>query len=175
MADETNNVYSGAAPAASLHVGVKLDSDKPRYDLIDPYATDMLAQVLTFGAKKYAPHNWRKGIAMSRLVAAAQRHLFAIANGEELDPETGLPHSAHLQCCAMFITWTQKFMPEMDDLWRGGKKYVARLGEREHTNVVRAATDSVKDMETRASRIAHDNPWPTDTELRRNQESKKNI
>lgn len=125
MADERNNTTGTTAIAANLSVGIKFDKDKPRYDLIDAYATDQLAQVLTFGAKKYAPHNWRKGLKLSQLVAAAQRHLFAIANGEETDPETGLPHAAHLQCCSMFITWTQKNMPEMDDLWRPDKKYLA--------------------------------------------------
>lgn len=95
--------------------GQKFDQDKPRMDLLDGYAMDELAKVLTFGAKKYAPHNWRKGITFSRLLAASARHLFAIMRGENKDEETGLDHAAHLMCCAMFLVWTAKYKPDMDD------------------------------------------------------------
>lgn len=97
--------------------GTKHDSDKPRMDLIDSYAMEMLAEVLTFGAKKYAAHNWRKGIAYSRLIAAALRHIYAINNGQNDDPETGLPHAAHAMCCMMFLVWMQAERDDMDDRW----------------------------------------------------------
>lgn len=83
--------------------GNKADGGKPRMDLISPLAMAYLAQVLTFGAKKYSAHNWRKGIPLSKLIAASQRHLTAIAAGIDTDEETGLPHAAHLMCEAMFI------------------------------------------------------------------------
>lgn len=97
--------------------GTKYDSGKPRHDLIDPYAMDVLAQVLTFGASKYAAHNWRKGIAYSRLIAAALRHINAISAGDDLDSETGLPHAAHAMCCMMFLTWMRNSRADMDDRW----------------------------------------------------------
>ena len=37
--------------------GVKFDGDKPRMDLLDACAIEQLAQVLTFGASKYAAQN----------------------------------------------------------------------------------------------------------------------
>lgn len=83
--------------------GIKYDSNKPDFSLISPIALAFLAQVLTFGAKKYAAHNWRKGIEVSRLVAASSRHLEAIRGGIFYDTETGLPHAAHLMCEAMFM------------------------------------------------------------------------
>ena len=95
--------------------GVKFDADKPRCDLLDAYALEELSKVLTFGAEKYAPDNWRKGIRMSRLLAAALRHTFALMRGEDVDGETGLSHAAHAMCCMMFIIWTLKNKPEMDD------------------------------------------------------------
>lgn len=98
--------------------GQKFDQDKPRMDLLDSYAIEELAKVLTFGAKKYAPHNWRKGIKLSRLTAAAQRHLLAIMKGEDFDDETKLQHAAHLMCCAMFLVWTIRHRPDMDDRWQ---------------------------------------------------------
>lgn len=86
-----------------IGTGDKADTGKPRMDLISPLAMAYLAQVLTFGANKYAAHNWRKGIPLSKLIAASQRHLTAIAAGIDTDEETGLPHAAHLMCEAMFI------------------------------------------------------------------------
>lgn len=56
----------------------------------------LLADVLNYGAKKYAPWNWEKGISRRRLYAAACRHYKAILDGEEIDRESGLPHTAHL-------------------------------------------------------------------------------
>lgn len=83
--------------------GVKADDGKSRMDLLDPVALGVLAKVLTFGANKYAAHNWRKGIKQSRLIAALLRHVFAHLGGEDNDTESGLPHIAHAMCCCMFL------------------------------------------------------------------------
>lgn len=100
--------------------GTKYDADKPRMDLIDPDAITGLAGVLTFGAKKYAAHNWRQGISNSRLIAAMLRHLFAIMRGEYIDPESGLPHIDHVGCCWMFLSNNMKNRPDLDDGWNKG-------------------------------------------------------
>jgi hypothetical protein len=107
----------GEAKAGWEAGGVKHDSAKPRFDLIDSYAMEQLAEVLTFGAIKYAAHNWRKGIAYSRLIAAAMRHIHAFNEGQDCDNETGLPHAAHAMCCMMFLTWMQYNRSDMDDRW----------------------------------------------------------
>jgi hypothetical protein len=84
--------------------GKKFDAFKPPMALISSKAMMELAKVLGFGAKKYAEHNWRKGMSWSRLISAALRHISAFNDGEDLDPETGLPHTAHALCCLMFLT-----------------------------------------------------------------------
>jgi hypothetical protein len=96
-------------------VGLKYDSDKPNMSLLSSLAIEELSKVLTFGAKKYSDHNWRKGISTSRLLAAAFRHLFAYLRGEDLDPETGLSHVAHAMCCMMFIIELKITDPKSDD------------------------------------------------------------
>lgn len=121
-------VTSGSAETITHHVaiqhtpnesgGIKHDGDKPRMDLLDAYALDELSKVLTFGAKKYAPENWRKGIKKSRLIAAMLRHVFAYMGGQDTDEETGLSHIAHAMCCCMFLLWTAKFLPQMDDRFK---------------------------------------------------------
>lgn len=82
---------------------IKHDDEKIRLELLSFTFLDEVGKVMTFGAKKYASHNWRNGFQWSRLIGAAMRHLFAFARGEDLDPETGLSHLAHLGCCVMFL------------------------------------------------------------------------
>ena len=94
---------------------VKFDTEKPRLDLVDFTALEGLAKVLTFGAKKYAANNWRNGFEYSRVIAALMRHLSAIQQGEDIDPESGLPHIDHLGCCWMFLSYFQKKRPDLDD------------------------------------------------------------
>lgn len=89
--------------ASGLTTAVKHDTNKPRLDLLSVPALNATAQVMTYGALKYAPHNWRKGFDWSRLYAAALRHLLAHMSGEDKDPETGLSHLSHAACCIMFL------------------------------------------------------------------------
>ena len=98
--------------------GTKYDAGKPPLDLLDPAYLEGVAAVLGFGANKYAAHNWRGGIAYSRLIAAAMRHLAAINKGEDLDAESNLPHVYHLGCCTMFLASMMTTRPDMDDRWR---------------------------------------------------------
>ena len=95
--------------------GLKYDSNKPMMELLPAYALEQIAGVLTFGARKYAPYNWQKGIEYSRLIGAALRHLFAFARGEDRDPESGLSHLAHAGCCVLFLIWMSDKRRDLDD------------------------------------------------------------
>ena len=84
--------------------GRKLDQGKTRYDLIHTGSLKDLADVLTFGSKKYDDDNWMKVDAWKRrYYSAAMRHLQSWYSGDTLDEETGLPHLAHAMCCLMFL------------------------------------------------------------------------
>lgn len=83
--------------------GKKLDGEKARWELLPTAPLNAIAEVLTFGAKKYDAHNWRGGFEYSRLIGAAYRHLSAFNDGEDYDPESGLSHIAHLGCCVLFL------------------------------------------------------------------------
>ncbi len=63
-------------------------------------------------------HNWRGGITYSRLIGAALRHIFAILRGEDLDPESGLPHVHHASCCLMFLSAMMSHRKDLDDRWK---------------------------------------------------------
>lgn len=90
----------------------KHDSGKARYDLIPPLALDAFVRVLTFGAKKYAPDNWRTvENRRARYFAAAMRHLWAWWRGERLDEESGEPHLACAMCCISFLLDEEEASP----------------------------------------------------------------
>jgi hypothetical protein len=61
--------------------GVKFDNGKTAYELIPVEGPAAVAQVLAYGAKKYAPRNWEQGMAWSRPYAAIHRHLAAWWSG----------------------------------------------------------------------------------------------
>lgn len=67
--------------------------------LIPPSAMEQVAWAHKLGADKYGPWNWRKtGVCASTYVNAILRHLNAWRDGEDLDPESGFSHLAHIAC-----------------------------------------------------------------------------
>lgn len=99
-------------------VGIKHDSGKEPMDLISSEALFQLAKVLQYGATKYDSHNWRGGLAWSRVYAAVQRHLLKWNSGETIDSETGLNHLAHAFTGIMFLLEYSKTKPELDDRYK---------------------------------------------------------
>lgn len=84
--------------------GVKYDNGKPQWSLLPFKALTQVVEVLTYGAKKYAPDNWKKvPNAKQRYIDAGFRHFAAYASGETHDPETGKHHLAHAICCLLYI------------------------------------------------------------------------
>lgn len=87
-----------------MEKGTKNDQDKLMYELLPAQTIQDLVRVLTFGAKKYSPDNWKKvPHATRRYYAALMRHVEAWRMGEEKDPESGLPHLSHALCCLVFL------------------------------------------------------------------------
>lgn len=109
--------------------GNKFDAAKPPMALLDADYLEGVANVLGFGANKYASHNWRNGISYSRLISAAYRHLGAINRGEDIDPESGLGHAYHLGCCVMFLASMMKTRPDLDDRWKNNYQSAEKLTE----------------------------------------------
>ena len=84
--------------------GRKFDEGKLQYGLVPPLALRETVKVLTFGAEKYEPDNWRRvPDGPRRYFDAAQRHLWEYKQGEKFDSETGVSHLAHALCCIMFM------------------------------------------------------------------------
>lgn len=80
--------------------------DKPRMSLLPWSALVSVAQVLTFGAKKYADDSWKAPpFKQADYFDAMARHMARINDGEPTDPESGLPHAAHVACNALMFLW----------------------------------------------------------------------
>jgi hypothetical protein len=92
------------ASQTAITGGRKFDGGKLQYGLVPPNALKATVEILTFGAEKYEPDNWRRvPDGPRRYFDAAQRHLWAYKAGEVNDPETGVSHLAHALCCIMFM------------------------------------------------------------------------
>jgi hypothetical protein len=67
------------------------------YDLV-PFQemTEAYVRVAEFGAKKYAPWNWSKGLSRVQIIGSLLRHTFAYLRGEERDKDSGLLHTDHV-------------------------------------------------------------------------------
>lgn len=100
--------------------GHKDDAEKIRYELIPAGPLHLLACLYTFGSKKYADENWRKGLSFKRLFGALMRHAWAWMRGERIDAETGLHHMASVAWCAFSIMELelQHKRDDLDDRFR---------------------------------------------------------
>lgn len=97
------------AAISKPEIGVKHDNGKFRFSLLPWNAVKEVIDVLEFGAKKYAPDNWKRvDDHRDRYFNATIRHVTAWYAGEKNDPETGLNHLAHAVCCLLFLIWFDK-------------------------------------------------------------------
>lgn len=97
--------------------GLKFDNGKPRLSLIPKSAIWAAARGLTYGEKKYGTHNFREGIAYSRLVDAALRHLTVWLEGEDVDKESGNNHLDHAMASLCMLVFMAEHRKDMDDRW----------------------------------------------------------
>lgn len=78
------------------------------------------------GARKYSRHNYRvAGVRASVYYDAAMRHLMAWWEGEDIDPESGVPHLVKAMACLCVIrdaihvnNWTDDRPPSLSVGWQ---------------------------------------------------------
>lgn len=76
-------------------VAMHFSANKVGVDQIPAECLILLGEVFSYGEKKYARDNWKKGMPWHELYGSALRHLYAFWQGQHIDNESGLPHLAH--------------------------------------------------------------------------------
>ena len=78
--------------------------EKTPLHLVPPTGIAYAAAAFQEGALKYGPYNWReKTISSSVYYSAMMRHMNKRWDGEDCDPDTGVPHVASAIACLMMI------------------------------------------------------------------------
>jgi hypothetical protein len=108
-----------------------------------------LGLVMLEGARKYGRHNYRvSGVRASVYLDAAIRHLTRWWEGEDMDPDSGMPHLIHVMaCCAVirdsqvFGNWIDDRPPKLPDGWMVELNARARAIVEKYANPVEAYTE----------------------------------
>ena len=95
--------YMKSHPEAKTAGGTKHDDGKPDLSLVPYIAVSTEALALGFGEKKYGRYNYTSGFEVSRLTAAALRHIYQYNSGETFDHESGLHHIGHARACLAIL------------------------------------------------------------------------
>lgn len=98
--------------------GTKHDQGKPAVEFIPMEALFAMGHAYGYGAKKYGGHNFKKGIAVCRCVAAGIRHCIQFLAGENNDPESGHSHLGHALAAIGMAVWMMANRPDMDDRYK---------------------------------------------------------
>lgn len=99
--------------------GKKESEGKPPMELVAPEAVVAMADVCAFGRGKYGERNWEKGIRLTRLFAAAQRHMWEWLLGRDINEESGLSHLDHALWNLMaMVAFTRRGAKHLDDRLR---------------------------------------------------------
>lgn len=82
---------------------------KPQLQLIPPVFEVELSKVMQLGAAKYGPWNWRQNeVEIMTYLGAMKRHIAQLLDGEDIDPESGASHLAHVAAgCAIILDATK--------------------------------------------------------------------
>jgi hypothetical protein len=94
---------------------LRYNQGKLQWSLVDFDSLEGLVRVLEYGAAKYAPDNWKKGMPVTQVSESLMRHLFAFLRGEDVDPESGCRHLSHVMCNVMFLEYIMREKPHYDN------------------------------------------------------------
>lgn len=94
---------------------------KPALRLVPPALLLHVAGAMADGAEKYGPYNWRKNaVRLTVYIEAAQRHLLALLDGEDLARDSKRHHAAHVAASMGIILDALETGHLIDDRADGG-------------------------------------------------------
>jgi hypothetical protein len=93
-------------------IAKRFNGGKIDYSLLPAKACEHECRVWMSGQLKYGKSNWKKlwgEDTIDVVMASLLRHAFAILDGQEIDPESGEYHAAHIRCnAAMLIEYYER-------------------------------------------------------------------
>ena len=112
----TTETVGPSPESGSRTIADRFNNGKPDlvYLLDFPEAIRELAEVAEYGANKYSRHNWKKGLKVRSVASSLLRHLAVYIDGEDVDGESGLPHTGAIVWNAMVLAEMAKRF-DMDD------------------------------------------------------------
>lgn len=118
------------------------------------------------GARKYGRHNYRvSGVRASVYYDAVMRHLMSFYEGEDIDPDSGLPHIVKAIACLVVLrdsqiqgNWVDDRPPKTPDGWVARLNDAAALLLEKYPNALPAHTAAdakLADMEAEMDRLTY--------------------
>lgn len=83
----------------------RFNLNKPKWHLVHMKSLEPLVRVMEFGADKYGPKDWMKGLDRETILDCLMRHLIALMDGEEVDSESLQHHIGHIMANAMMYSY----------------------------------------------------------------------
>lgn len=84
---------------------LRYNEGKLKWSLVHFESLEPMVRVLMYGAKKYAPDNWKKGLPKKEILNSMMRHMIALIDGQEVDEESGEHHIGHIMCNCLFYSY----------------------------------------------------------------------
>lgn len=107
--------------SSEKQLGLKYDSEKPALAYIPKTALYEEGKAFVYGARKYEAWNYRNGIAVTRTLSAALRHVYQFLDGEDVDDESGATHLGSARANLAMAIDTLTNHPGLDDRFKGKK------------------------------------------------------
>ncbi len=94
--------------------------DKPKIHLIPSEAILGMASAFTHGIEKHGRYEFRdNNLTYTEIIDALMRHTLAFLAGEDIDEESGLPHTYCIGANYAMLEWKRVHQPELDDRYKG--------------------------------------------------------
>ena len=94
---------------AALEQRIVAKKSKTRWDLAEWPFFRAICEVLTTGANKYSPDQWKTMTGgREHFFSALMRHIDQWKEGQKIDEETGKSHLVHAACNLMFLDWLDR-------------------------------------------------------------------
>jgi hypothetical protein len=98
--DATGLVIKDSGKRQEFETGARRDiqEGKGRFDLMPPWALEMVSKLYEAGCRKYGDRNWEKGIPIGRYLDSGIRHTLKFMRGDE-DEDHLVAACWNLLCC----------------------------------------------------------------------------